>query len=731
MKIQRVRFARLSNRRFPSVPSNAVKKFLRRSAAIVVLGSGAAANAADLDAANAVPTPAADPAPVWAGWSGFYIGAHAGIANGRSPWSATQPRGAPLTGAINLYQPVDAFDGSGSHFGGFGGGYNYQFRSGLVAGIEIDLSVPGAVERTQNFASSQTGAGIYADALKMSGTARARLGLEGPGLFGPGLFGPGLLGSGFGAGHWLWYTTGGLAWTDEGFTRTQVTAGPSGPPAGAVEQVFVTRLGWTIGAGVEAPVLPGWTAKAEYLYSQFPTTAVAFPLAGQTFRSELDTHQVRFGLNYKLGDLPADWTKPLIPAIETDAWALHGQMSFVSQYAAPFHAPYHGGNSLDSNAGRETWDATLYVGRRLWDGAELWINPEIDQGFGLSNTLGVAGFTSGEAYKVGNTYPYFRVPRAFIRQTIDLGGAEEKIEGGINQFAGKQTADRLVLTAGKFSVSDIFDTISYAHDPRNDFLNWSLVDAGTFDYAADAWGYTYGAAAEWYRGSWTLRTGLFDLSAVPNSSEIDPTFRQFQFVYELEHRHEIAGQPGKLAVLGFLTRGRMGRFDDAVAFAQQNGTTPSTADVRRYASRTGVNVNFEQQLVPNIGFFARAGWADGNVEPFEFTDVDRTASAGLSLNGKLWNRPNDAFGIAGVVNGISSAHAAYLDAGGLGILVGDGQLPHRGPEQILETCYSLPLGDWLAGNWRFTADYQFIVNPAYNRDRGPVSIIGARLRTQF
>jgi high affinity Mn2+ porin len=197
-------------------------------------------------------------------------------------------------------------------------------------------------------------------------------------------------------------------------------------------------------------------------------------------------------------------------------------------------------------------------------------------------------------------------------------------------------------------------------------------------------------------------------------------------VYELEHRHELMGQPGKLAVVGYLSRGRMGRFDDAIAFAQQNGTVPNTADVRRYASRSGVNVNFEQQIIPNVGVFARAGFADGNVEPYEFTDVDQTASVGLSLAGKLWGRPDDTFAIAEVVNGISSAHQAYLNAGGLGVLVGDGQLPHPGMEQIMEAYYSFPVGAW-----KVTADYQFIVNPAYNRDRGPVSVIGMRLRTQF
>ena len=285
-----------------------------------------------------------------------------------------------------------------------------------------------------------------------------------------------------------------------------------------------------------------------------------------------------------------------------------------------------------------------------------------------------------------------------------------------------------MITVGKFSVSDLFDTISYAHDPRNDFLNWALVDAGTFDYAADAWGFTYGAAAEWYQGKWTLRAGLFDLSNVPNSTELDPTFDQFQMVYELQHSHELAGQPGMVAVDGFLSRGRMGRFDDAVLLAEQTGTIPNTADVRRYASRPGVNLNFAQQIVPNVGVFGRVGYADGNVEPYEFTDVDRTASFGTSLGGKLWGRPDDTVGIAGIANAITSAHVAYLNAGGLGILVGDGQLPHPGTEQIIEAYYKLPLG---IGAWNLTGDYQFIVNPAYNRDRGPLSVLGIRLRTQF
>jgi high affinity Mn2+ porin len=641
-------------------------------------------------------------------WTGFYVGAHAGVSSARSAWSATQPGGPDLSGSLNFFAPYDLFNGHGSHFGGLSGGYNYELPSRFVVGVEADLSFPGFLDASESFASAVAGPASYEDTVEAFGSVRGRVGYD--------------------ANHWLYYATGGFAWTYDQFTRTQFGAGPGvGAPAATAETSFAGRFGWTVGAGVEAPVAPGWTAKIEYLYSQFGISTVTFPLAGQKFESDLSMHQVRLGLNYRLGDLlQLDWTKPMPPPLDTDNWAIHGQTTFVSQYAPPFHAPYRGANSLDSNAGRETWDVTAYIGRRLWEGAEFWIDPEIDQGFGLSNTLGIAGFTSGEAYKVGSAYPYFRIPRAFVRQTFDLGGDTTKLESGINQMSGSQTSNRVVLTVGKFSVSDIFDTISYAHDPRNDFMNWSLVDAGTFDYAADAWGYTYGAAVEWYQGNWTLRTGVFDLSTVPNSIELDHHFEQFQTVYELEHRHELWGQPGMMSVVGFLSRGRMGRFDDAIALAEQTGGVPDTAAVRRYTSRGGVNVNLGQQVADGIGIFARAGFADGNVEPYEFTDIDRTASVGASFSGKRWGRPDDNFGIAGVVNGISSVHQAYLNAGGLGILVGDGRLPHPGLEQILETYYSFPVGDW-----RVTADYQLIVNPAYNRDRGPVSVIGARLRTQF
>jgi high affinity Mn2+ porin len=671
---------------------------------LVALAVGGVARAAEI-LAPGIGMPVA-PASTW---SGFYVGAHFGYAGGKSDWASTGAATPPSSGSLDVFNMFDAFKGTGSFFSGLQAGYSHTFPSRLVLGIEGDVSFPNSIAGSQTIVSPLIGQASYAETAELSGTLRGRLG--------------------YAADHWLIYGTAGFAWSYDQFTRTQLAGTPLGGTAvsGTVESSLKIRTGWAAGAGVEVPVATDWTARLEYLFTGFGTHGVAFPAGAQRFDSDLALHALRLGLNYRLG---SDGSKPEnlfgIAAPETDVWALHGQTTFVNQYAFPFRTPYRGRNSLDSNSGRETWDVTLYAGLRLWSGAELWINPEIDQGFGLSSTVGAAGFPSGEAYKVGASVPYTRLPRTFIRQTIDLGGETQKVEAGANQFSGSQTANRLVVTVGKFSAGDVFDTNKYAHDPRTDFLNWSVVDTGTFDYAADAWAYTYGASVEWYQGRWTVRGGLFDMSVAPNSSELDPRFSQFQWIGEIEHRHELCGQPGKVAVTGFLTRGRLGRYEDAIQLAQLNGGPADIAAVRRYTSRTGVSFNAEQQLAPDVGMFVRAGFASSGVEPYEFTDIDRTVAAGLSLGGKLWGRPDDTVGLAGVVNGVSSVHTAFFNAGGLGILVGDGQLPNPGTEKIVEMYYSFPLL-----SWRATLDYQYIANPAYNRDRGSVSVIGTRLRAAF
>jgi high affinity Mn2+ porin len=413
---------------------------------------------------------------------------------------------------------------------------------------------------------------------------------------------------------------------------------------------------------------------------------------------------------------------------DSGLFAIHGQTTLVEQAHDAFESPYQGGNSLSPYAvGRETFDATLFAGARPWKGGELWINPEIDQGFGLSDTLGVAGFPSGEAYKVGKAQPYFRLQRLFFRQTFDLSGKSESIDAAANQMSGSRAANYVAVTVGKFAVTDVFDQNDLAHDPRHDVLNWALLDAGTFDYAADAWGYTVGAAVEWRQGDWSFRSGAFDLSDVPNSEKLDSNFGQFQLIEEAERRFSIAGHAGSLKVTGFLTRGRMGRYVDAIALGQATNAPANTALVRHYRSRTGVSLNLQQQLSETVSLFARAGLAGGDSEPYEFADIDRTVSGGVSLNGARWGRKDDTVVVAGVVNGISDEHRRYLAAGGLGILIGDGRLPHYRSEDILESYYDVGLNKIV----HVAVDLQVVNNPAYNRDRGPVAIGAVRVHAQF
>jgi high affinity Mn2+ porin len=659
-------------------------------------------------------------------WNGFYAGGNLGIAGGRSNWTA----GPGLSGTNNLFQTIDTFDEAGSFLAGLQGGYNYVLPNRILLGAEVDASFPAfqtlpvgvnpfglSTGGTFNFNSPTLGPVSFAETVLASGTVRGRIG--------------------YAPGHWLFYATGGFGWTYNQQSLTQIATGNNVTP-------FLWRLGWAAGAGVEVPIARHWTARLEYLFTDYGKTSATY-LGTQPMSTDFQLQELRLGLNYQFGNDSAPFGAPIVTkggaSAEPDYLSLHGQSTFVYQGYPTIRSPFFGQNSLPAagNA-RETFDLTLFAGLRLWQGAEFWFNPEIDQGHGLGDTHGVAGFPSGESYKLGFDYPYARAQRYFVRQTIDLGGETQKADADVNLFAQSYTANRLVLWVGKFSIVDVFDTNKYANNPKTDFFNWTLINAGTFDYAGDAWGYTYGAAAEWYQGIFTLRGGVFDLSAVPAGGALnaaayglDNTFSQQQYVGEIEERHQLWGQPGKLKVTAFLSHGKAGDFAGAVALSQPGqpfAGDPSTAlaSLRNsYRDRTGVSLNLEQQLTETMGMFLRGGWADGNIEPWDFTDVDRTVSGGLSVNGKNWGRPDDAIGVAGIINGLAPNHQAYFAAGGFGILVGDGALPNYGLEQIVEAYYSYAITD----STKVTFDYQFIANPGYNADRGPVNAFAGRLHTQF
>ena len=404
-------------------------------------------------------------------------------------------------------------------------------------------------------------------------------------------------------------------------------------------------------------------------------------------------------------------------------WSIHGQSTLIAQGMVEAHLPAAGPGGAPRHDTQESWNATVFAGVAPWKGAELWANPEVDQGFGLGNSLGALGDSNGDSYKASKANPYLRLQRLYFRQTIGLGGDNVPVASGPNQMAGYQRANRIVLTIGKFGASDVFDTNRYAHDPRGDFLNWAVIESGAFDYGADPWGYSHGATAELYAGQWSLRGGLFNLSKEPGGTVLDTALGQSQILGEVEHRHAMGGHAGALRIGVWRSHGRLARFDDAVAWGLDHGAAPDTGQVRKTARRWGGYVNIEQELTPALGGFLRVSAANGAIAAYEFADIDRSVSGGVVVSGALWRRPQDSVGLALAVNGASGAQKRYLAAGGAGSLPADGTVAHAGDEVIVEANY----GWHPSASVVVTVDYQMVANPAYNRDRGPAHVLGLRV----
>ncbi len=410
-------------------------------------------------------------------------------------------------------------------------------------------------------------------------------------------------------------------------------------------------------------------------------------------------------------------------------WSAGFQSTYVLQRKGGFGAPYTGPNSLTTEPETGyTLTATLFLGVRPWKGAELFFNPETIQSQSMSHLSGLGGLSNGENQKGGGATPTLYRARAFLRQTIALGGEVSTADPSSNQLGGQVASRRLVVTAGNFSWADVFDGNAFSHDARTQFLNWSLMGYGAFDYAADVRGYTWGIALEYYHDDWAFRIGRFLQPVESNGLALDfDILRHYGDTVEVEHGHTLFGQPGKVRVAGFRNHARMGSFREAVQHAAVQGGPPTVGDVRREQSKYGVGVGVEQNVLADLGLFARYSYADGQTETYTFAEIERSFAAGASMKGRRWRRDGDTLGVAVVVNGLSDAHRDYLAAGGVGFLIGDGRLERYRSEQILEAYYSF---NAFRGFW-VTLDGQHIANPAYNAARGPVNIAGIRFHAEY
>jgi hypothetical protein len=364
------------------------------------------------------------------------------------------------------------------------------------------------------------------------------------------------------------------------------------------------------------------------------------------------------------------------------------------------------------------------LGLRLGANTELYFDPELTQGVPLSGLVGLAGFTNGEMARTSGANPTLYRARLFARHVIALGDETDDIEPAMNQLGSRYAKRRLTLTAGNLSILDLFDANRFNHDPRTQFLNWTVMTHGAYDFAADARGYTWGVAAEYQGDGWALRAGRFIQPKEPNQLPLDSRIlRHYGDQIEVERDYELGpDRPGALRALAYHNRARMSRYDDALALADATGSVPSLDAVRTTEhSKLGLGVNVEQTLSGDLGVFGRALWADGKTETYAFTEADRSLSLGAVLKGARWGRSDDTVGVALADNLLSASHRSILARGGLTFFLGDGRLNYAS-ERIVETYYAWSVAKGLT----LSLDVQRIQNPGYNADRGPASFFALR-----
>jgi len=409
-------------------------------------------------------------------------------------------------------------------------------------------------------------------------------------------------------------------------------------------------------------------------------------------------------------------------------WNLHFQTTYIYQYKPSFHSPYSASNSLIGDEEKQnSLTATLYAGLRLWKGASLYVNPEIAGGSGLSGALGMGGSSNGETFRVGNPSPTLYLARAYLQQTLALGDETEDVKESADELGGRQSPDFVRFRAGKLSLGDIFDNNEYSNSPRKQFMNWALMNNGAWDYAANVRGYTYALTAELQINGYSLNGSFSTLPEIANGAKLNTDIsKSFALNFEAGKEYKLDNKSGKIRLLYFMNRAPMGNYRKAIALALNNAPDITAT---RFNGRTkhGIGVSADQQVNDYMGLFARAGWNDGKNETWCFTEIDRTLTAGISLDGKKWKRSGDNAGIALLANGLSDDHRSYLIKGGYGFIVGDGKLNYA-PEYATEVYYSFrPLDNDIM----ISADYQLMFNPAYNKDRGPVNIFSLRVHVDL
>jgi len=408
----------------------------------------------------------------------------------------------------------------------------------------------------------------------------------------------------------------------------------------------------------------------------------------------------------------------------------HFQTNYIYQYKPAFNVPYSGQNSLlPTQETQNSITSTLFLGVKLWKGGELYINPEVAGGSGLSGAYGMAASTNGETFRIGDPAPTLYLGRCYLKQTFAFNTPTDSAADAYNQVPAVYPTRSISFYLGKYSLGDLFDNNQYSTGPRMGFLNWCFMNNGAWDYAADLRGYTYAFTTILRLDNTSYKIALACLPKVANGIALNTDLGQeYSLNAEVTHKYKLHKKEGNVRLLGYYNDGHMGNYDQAISEATP-GNSPSVISTRAYGrSKYGLGLNVDQQIDDIAGAFLRLGWNDGKNETWCFTEADRTLSGGFTFNGKNWKRKDDVVGLGVIVNALSDPHREYLADGGMGFQIGDGKLNYAF-EKVTEVYYSLkPTENAL---W-ITADYQLALDPGYNKDRrGPVSVLSLRVHVEF
>jgi high affinity Mn2+ porin len=414
-----------------------------------------------------------------------------------------------------------------------------------------------------------------------------------------------------------------------------------------------------------------------------------------------------------------------LQATESERWNLYYQATSIGDYHGTFTAPYAGTFSLQNYPERDvSLTTTLFLTARLEQNTFLVFNPEIAGGKGFSGVNGIANQPNGEIPRVSSATPKPYIARLYIQHDFGFGKETERQESDENQLAGERPMNRYSIYAGRFTITDFFDDNNYTHDPRTQFMAWGVMYNGAWDYPADTRGYTWGIVQELHTRNWAFRYGITAEPKVANGQQFDRRlFRDHGHVWEVERRYSWRKRGGVIRMLAYDNRFQGGNYGEALKLAATTGATPDVTLTDLVGTRKyGAGISFDQAINSDVGIFSRLGWNDGKTQSFAFTAIDRLASGGVSVKGTRWHRKYDVAGTSVTASGLSPVHREYLAAGGLDFLIGDGRLNYA-PEYVWESFYSARV----VPGFYATFDLQRDSNPAFNHDRGPVTIYSIRL----